>query len=307
MPVVAIVGGIAAASAGVTAFAAAATIGSTILAGVQIIGGVASVLGAVTGNQKLAKIGMIASLGATAVGAVSSLVSGAAEVASGGIGLTADGAASMVDDFGSATGQGLSAAKAANVGIGSGLGTDLSALDTGASSLSGVGESLGAASNYGVAGGAGAGSGMLSQALPELAPRAAQTLTPSMDAITASDGSGFSLKAAGGANASQQLSVSGPAAGAAIPDRLALSRTETLSDAARNLVAADTGAGMFSKFGNLINANPGMAKLGAGILGGLGEGHMANQKIKQEIQAEMAKRQRMGQSVLDIQVQRGGA
>lgn len=305
MPVVAVIGGVASASAGIAAFSAAATIGSTILAGVQIIGGVASVLGAITGNQKLAKIGMIASLGATAVSAVSSLVSGAAEV--GGLGLAADAAPSMVDEFGNATGQGISAAKVANVGLGNGLlGSELSGLDTGVGALGDSGGALAPSANYGLASSAApAGTGLLSQALPGLPQRGAQqSLTPSMDALAGGDGAGFDLKSAGNA---VPVSLSEPVAGTAAPQQgLELSRTQSIQDATRALGAQDTGGGVFSKFGSLLNKNPELVKLGAGVIGGVGQGYMANEQYKMQQQAEEAKRRRMNESVMGIQVQRGG-
>lgn len=90
MPVVAVVGGVMSASAGLGAIAAAggvaamgaASIGSLVVAGLQVVGGVASALGAVTGNEKLMKVGMVASLGASAVSAVSSLGSASSSAGS---------------------------------------------------------------------------------------------------------------------------------------------------------------------------------------------------------------------------------
>lgn len=305
MPVVAVIGGIASASAGVAAFSAAAGFTlANVVAGLQIVGGIASTLGAVTGNQKLMKVGMVASLGATAVGAVSSLVSGAAEV--GGLGLAADAAPSMVDEFGNATGQGISAAKVANVGLGNGLGSELSGLDTGVGALGDSGGALAPSANYGLASSAApAGTGLLSQALPGLPQRGAQqSLTPSMDALAGGDGAGFDLKSAGNA---VPVSLSEPVAGTAAPQQgLELSRTQSIQDATRALGAQDTGGGVFSKFGSLLNKNPELVKLGAGVIGGVGQGYMANEQYKMQQQAEEAKRRRMNESVMGIQVQRGG-
>lgn len=93
MPVVAVVGGIMAASAGVTAFTAAAataagvagmSVSAMVVAGLQVVGGIASALGAVTGNEKLMKVGMVASLGASAVNGLSGLSSGAVDAAPSG-------------------------------------------------------------------------------------------------------------------------------------------------------------------------------------------------------------------------------
>lgn len=81
MPVVAVIGGIASASAGIAAFGAATGL-AAVTAGMQIVGGIASVLGAVTGNKKLMKVGMVASLGATAVNGLSSMASGAGAASS---------------------------------------------------------------------------------------------------------------------------------------------------------------------------------------------------------------------------------
>ena len=86
MPVVAVIGGIASAAAGATAFAAAGgfaagiTLG-TVAAGLSIVGGVASALGGLTGNKKLMKIGMIAGLGGAALGGLGSLTSSASDAA----------------------------------------------------------------------------------------------------------------------------------------------------------------------------------------------------------------------------------
>lgn len=85
MPVVAVIGGVMAASAGVTAFTAAAGFTmANVVAGLQIVGGIASTLGAVTGNEKLMKVGMVASLGASAVNGLSGLSSGAVDAAPSG-------------------------------------------------------------------------------------------------------------------------------------------------------------------------------------------------------------------------------
>lgn len=84
MPVVAVIGGIASAAAGVTAFAAATTTLGTIAAGLSIVGGVASALGGLTGNKKLMKFGMIAGLGGAALGGLNSLMNTGADAASKG-------------------------------------------------------------------------------------------------------------------------------------------------------------------------------------------------------------------------------
>lgn len=95
MPVVAVIGGIASATAGVAAFGAAATTMGSIMAGLQIVGGVASALGGLTGNKKLQKFGMFASLGAAAVGGISSLVSSGTEAAASAGSSIMDGATSV--------------------------------------------------------------------------------------------------------------------------------------------------------------------------------------------------------------------
>lgn len=93
MPVVAVVGGIASAAAGATAFAAAGGFAAgitaaTVASGLAVVGGVATALGGVTGNKKLMKVGMVASLGGASIGGISSLMNRGASAGAGASGLS---------------------------------------------------------------------------------------------------------------------------------------------------------------------------------------------------------------------------
>lgn len=86
MPVVAVVGGIAAAAGGAAAFTAAGGFAAgitaaTVVSGLTVVSGVTTALGALTGNKTLSKIGMVTGLGALAVGGANALMSSAADVA----------------------------------------------------------------------------------------------------------------------------------------------------------------------------------------------------------------------------------
>lgn len=85
MPVVAVIGGIASATAGAATFSLAAGFtAANIAAGLSIVGGVASALGGITGNKKLMKFGMIAGLGGAALGGLSSLSAAGDAAGAGG-------------------------------------------------------------------------------------------------------------------------------------------------------------------------------------------------------------------------------
>lgn len=66
-------------------------------------------------------------------------------------------------------------------------------------------------------------------------------------------------------------------------------------------VANDTS--VFGRFGGFIENNPGVAKMGAGILGGLGQGMMASEQQKEAERMDAEKRARINASILG-QVQR---
>lgn len=91
MPAAAVIGGIGAAAAGATAFAAATTTLGAIAAGVTIAGGVATALGGITGNKTLMKIGAVAGI-AGGAGSLATRLTGGAGTAAGA---AADGSTSL--------------------------------------------------------------------------------------------------------------------------------------------------------------------------------------------------------------------
>lgn len=264
MPVVAVIGGIASATAGVAAFGAAATTMGSIMAGLQIVGGVASALGGLTGNKKLQKFGMFASLGAAAVGGISSLVSGSS---------SASTALSAGD-----TGLGLASG-------GGDLG--LQAADTGLSGIGIKGSEIG-----GLSGGVGSELASLNTGVSSTSPWATAGSAPAAGEAVASAGGAGSGGGAGGTNYDMQAPTSG------VPG-LPQTTTDSINQARGMLkiTPADTGAGAFQGFSSFLNKNPELTKVGMGMLSGFGQSYMQEQKLKEEARVREADRARFNASI----------
>lgn len=262
MPVVVVVGGIAAASAGFAAIGAATGL-AAFVAGAQIVGGVASVLGAVTGNKKLAKVGMIASLGATAVGAISSMATsassltaeaaGAAEVAGGASGASGLMGQAAAGDYASF------AAKSAAPQLLSNMGSEAAGLTT--SAVADIAKSV-------------ALDAPLSSSLAAAAPAvnaAAQGVqaAPVVNAAPAVNTSPTKIPAVNEAPVSGGL-LSG------------------FKDAAQGL----------SKF---ANDHPEAIKLTTGMLNGFSQAYSEKEKLQQAERMAEDKRKRMNKSITAIQ------
>lgn len=283
MPVVAVIGGVMSASAGLGAVAAAGgmaamSMGSMIVAGLQIVGGVASALGAITGNEKLMKVGMIAGLGASAVSGLSSLASGSASSAGGimdGAGAAAKGTTSTYADFASKT-AGNSGQLLDNIG---GAANNLTA-----GSVADIAGSV--ASNtplidpLAITAPQGPSSGMLGSAA-RVAADSNIAMTPATRASDFQVGAGFSeatsaLKAPVGqvSNAGANLS---------------------------NQQSANTS--VFGKVLGFTKDNPELMKTGMGMLSGMGQAAQADSAAKRAAQLDADKRNRMNTSINAIRFQ----
>lgn len=261
MPVVAVIAGIASAAAG--AAGAAALIGgtitlSTVAAGLAVVGGVATALGAVTGNKKLMKFGMITGLAGAAVGGIASLSSAASQSAT-----TLATGDSGLGLSAKAAGEGLQAADTGLIGIGS----KASEVAGGGAFSQGLDQSLGAvnAIDTGV-------SSLSRVAAPVAAPAAAPTAS-------------YGLQAPSVAQAPQ--------------NNFSMASGNTMADAAQQLAAptADTGTSAFGNFGQWLDKNKEMAKVGTGILSGVGQGYMAQQQQRDAERAAAEQRVRINASI----------
>lgn len=281
MPVVAVVGGIMSASAGLGAIAAAggvaamgaASIGSLVVAGLQVVGGVASALGAVTGNEKLMKVGMVASLGASAVSAVSSLgsaSSSAGSVMDGATGVAKNATPSYAD-FAAQT---------------SGGGTQLLAnVDNAANALT-------------------------SSSVADIAASAASN-TPLIDplAVTAPSASSGLLGSAARAATAGDLAMTPPTRASDFASGDFKGATEALRAPAGqvNLSGSGTGAvqgentSIFRKGLNFVEGNPELMKTGMGMLSGLGQAYQADATAKRAERVDAEKRNRLNTSISALQ------
>lgn len=266
MPAVAIVGGIA--SAVGAAGGAAALIGgtitlSTVASGLAFVGGIASALGGLTGNKKLMKFGMIAGLGGAAIGGLGSLMNSAGDVASNVAGSASSSIMGPPTELASMDSLG-------NVGL-----SDTS----NAVELSAVQSAGNATGSTGMLASGSSPSMVAEAAAPtatSAAPKAAAVADPA--AINTAGGGNFAPGTSSVmADANAGLRVSGPA------------------------MPGDTGASMFSKFGNAIKANPELAKTATGMLSGLGQSYMQGQQMKEQERLSAERRARMNASILGQQ------
>lgn len=299
MPAVAVIGGTLAAG---TAAASIAATTLTLVNGLALAGGLATMVGGVTGNKKLMTIGAIATLGAGVAGGFEGLF-GASEAASA-TGLNPSTAISAVDDVGAATGQGLRIASpsAASAAVGGGdLGSQLASLDTGASALSAP-SGLPAAD-------LGLGGGGLLATPPPITPtqvgatqtfntQVANTAVPSAPKLGMSSAGSSSIPTTGISDSVLGTGVRASAASMSTP------ALETMNQAVQKLGAPDTGASMFSNFGKFLNQNKGLVTLGTGILGGIGQGAMAQEQYKMQQAMDQQRRRELNNAVASIQSRR---
>lgn len=279
MPVVAVVGGIMSASAGLGAIAAAggvaamgaASIGSLVVAGLQVVGGVASALGAVTGNEKLMKVGMVASLGASAVSAVSSLgsaSSSAGSIMDGATGVAKDAVPSYADF----------AAKTAGDS-----GQLLSNVESAANNLT-------TGSVADIAGSVATNSPM-ADPLALTAPQGASTGMLGSAARAASAGDLAMTPATRASDFSRSMDFS-----AAANEMRAPAGGINLSDASTgNQQAQNTS--VFNKVLGFTKENPELMKTGMGMLSGLGQAYQADSAAKRAERLEAEKRARLNASI----------
>ena len=282
MPVVAVVGGVMSASAGLGAIAAAggvaamgaASIGSLVVAGLQVVGGVASALGAITGNEKLMKVGMVASLGASAVSAVSSLgsaSSSAGSIMDGATGVAKNAPPSYAD-FAAQT---------------SGGGTQLLAnVDNAANALT-------------------------SSSVADIAGSVASN-TPLTDAlaVTAPSSSSGLLGSAARAASAGDLAMTPPtrasdfAGGGDFKGATEALRAPT---GQMNLSGSGTGAvqgentNIFRKGLGFVKDNPELMKTGMGMLSDLGRAYQADATAKRAERIDAEKRNRLNTSISALQ------
>lgn len=259
MPVVAVIGGLASAAAGVTAFGAAMGTFQTVMAGLKIVGGVASALGGLTGNKKLMKVGMIASLGSSAMGGLEALTSTSStnlDMLSG----TAAGEKVM------STGLGAEAA-------GSGLGVQVGNVGQGGDALWAVGDyapqslqGLGSSGAAGAAGAAGDSGGMLSR-----------------------------INAAAEGAGPAQISAAGPAvsppAGSSFTGGVQIAPPPTTTG------VWDTVTGGVKGFGDMMSKNPEFGKIGMGMLSGMAQQKAEDARIRGTREEEERRRLRMQDSI----------
>lgn len=265
MPVVAVIGGIASAAAGVSAFAAATTTLGSIAAGLSVVGGVASALGGLTGNKKLMKIGMVASLGGAAITGLSSLSTSASQAAGSattlssagdGIGLTAEASASGLQPA-SALSEGLNVGAAAKSDFGA-----LANLDTGVGRI---------ASDA-------------AQAIPSgVAPMAVDAATPSLLASDVAGGSLYALGQQSGGGLLSQMDT-GVYGNALTPG---ISTGDAFSGASSAL----------KNFGGILKSNPEMTKLGLGVMSAIGQSQMEKARQEEEYRIREEARKRYNNSI----------
>lgn len=266
MPVVAAVGGIASAAAGVGAVTAAGgfaamSLGSAIMAGVQIVSGVAATLGAVTGNKTLQKVGLIGAAAGAAVSGLNSLTDGAL------LG-TGTNAADMMGSI-----------KDADVGsVSAGLG---SVDQTAAAIDAAEGGLLGSANVSGAIDAANASAGYTAGANVNAAQAAAAS------AATQPTIAGTTPTGASAEMAAQTDAALNTGAGQLQMPGVQLPQAPAPS------------SGLLGSVLDFTNKNPGAVKLVTGLGGGLAQGYMAQQAEDAKLKAAEEIRRRYNASILN--------
>ena len=265
MPAVAVIGGIA--SAAGAAAGAAALIGgtvtmATVASGLAFVGGVTTALGGITGNKKLMKFGMIAGLAGASVGGIASLASSASDAAASATTLSAGDA-----------GLGLSA-KAAGEG--------LQAVDTG---LSGIGIKAAEQS-----------SGLLGSG------NTLANLDTGVSTMVAETSAANANIASLAQKAPVSYGLSDPSAINTAANNFAPNTSSVMSDAAGQLRLPSTppsgGGGAFGNFGQFLQKNSELVKVGTGMLSGLGQASMQKSQMEWQQRMDAERRARINASIL---------
>jgi len=266
MPAVAVIGGIATAAG--AASGAAALIGgtitlSTVASGLAFVGGVASALGGITGNKKLMKFGMIAGVAGLAAGGINSLMNSGADAAANVAGAAGSGIMGPPTELAQMDSMG-----------------NLSLSDTSnALELSYVQPIRDAAAPQGMLGSASSGNILAETAN---AANAANAPAATQSGVTISD----------------------PAAANAGGGNFAPNTSSVMADEARKIRMppvggeSSTGGSAFSNFGKWLNENKELVKTGTGILGGLGQGYMEQEKLKEAERIRSQDRARLNASIM---------
>ncbi len=269
MPVVAAIGGIASAAAGIGAVTAAGgfaamSLGSAIMAGVQIVSGVAATLGAVTGNKTLQKVGLIGAAAGAAVSGLNSLTDGALL----GTGTNAaDMMGSIKDaDVGSVT-SGLGSVQQTSAAIDAAEGGLLGSAGMDASSAI---DAANAAAGYGTSAAARTATRAAAQAGVE--PTVAGAITPTGASAEMAAQTNAALNTGAG-----QLQMPG----VQLPQAPAPS------------------SGLLGSVLDFTNKNPGAVKLVTGLGGGLAQGYMTQQAEAAKQAALDDARRRYNASILN--------
>ena len=258
MPAVAVIGGIASAAGAATAFAAATTTIGSIAAGLAFVGGVTTALGGLTGNKKLMKFGMITGLAGAAVGGIASLANSAADTAAN---VGANTAASVSDAV-TTSADALTIAPASEIATSVANGQNL--VDPF------MVTAQQAPSNIGILG------------------SAAQQAPVAADAA---------------ANASNIAAVADPAAvNTTISSGFAPNASNVMSDAAGQLrlpqASPSSSGGAFGNFGQFLQKNSELVKVGTGMLSGLGQASMQKSQMEWQQRMDAERRARINASIL---------
>ena len=264
MPAVAVVAGAftaAGAAAGAAALVGGTITMATVASGLAFVGGVATALGGLTGNKKLMKFGMITGLAGAAVGGIASLANSASDAAASATTLSAGD-----------TGLGLSA-KAAGEG--------LQAVDTG---LSGIG--IQAAEQ---------GSGLLGSG------NTLANLDTGVSTMVAETSAANANIASLAPKAPVSYGLSDPSAINTAANNFAPNASSAMSDAASQLrlpQAAAGDGGAFGNFGQFLQKNSELVKVGTGMLTGLGQASMQKSQMEWQQRMDAERRARINASIL---------
>lgn len=269
MPVVAAIGGIASAAAGVGAVTAAGgfaamSLGSAIMAGVQIVSGVAATLGAVTGNKTLQKVGLIGAAAGAAVSGLNSLTDGALL----GTGTNAaDMMGSIKDaDVGSVT-SGLGSVQQTSAAIDAAESGGL--LGSVSADTAGAIDAANASAGYGAS---------ASTSTPQAAAASAAT----QPTIAGTTPTGASAEMAAQTNAALNTGADALKMPGITPPP-----------------GTTPSKGLLGSVLDFTNNNPGAVKLISGLGGGLAQGYMTQQAEQAKLDAAEAIRRRYNDSILN--------
>ena len=258
MPAVAVVAGAFTAAGAATAFMAATTTIGAITAGLTFVGGVTTALGGLTGNKKLMKFGMVTGLAGAAVGGIASLANSAADTAASAGASTA----ASVSDAVATSADALTIAPASEIATSVANGQNL---------------------------------------VDPFMVTAQQT--PSNIGILGSAAQQAPVAAEVAANASNIAAVADPAAvNTTISSGFAPNASNVMSDAAGQLrlpqASAAGGGGAFGNFGQFLQKNSELVKVGTGMLSGLGQASMQKSQMEWQQRMDAERRARINASIL---------